>query len=295
MQKKKKGQRKKSTKSQKVVSIKSHRRSQQAKKEKLQESGKENVQIPRELIDVADLWGRALKEIGFEKVRMVDFFEDFGAFDVAPVVAKAAKEYPKVGTTRLSREGVIVEEFLSGKIELDLGELLMMWLPIAYSHHRPQHGAYEKEKVMEKATQTVLDTTRKLLGEVSLLESKLLLEPLFLIISGAKARQPLDRLFKTRLKSGRKPADRGAVIQEAKRLYDELMKILTPGFDKANKSVKKYKAICDAVDAAGIPDDGRYIADPLWERRSARQVAIYLTALTLERHESTVKRYLPAK
>lgn len=305
MEGKKKGQRKKSTKSQKVVSIKSHRRSQQAKKEA--------VRIETEI--QIDRIRKVSQQLGLGGESPVRHFDDFSADDLPPirpiaqhVLEKLAKEHPKEEwTNEMARramsgewKGELVKDLATGKIELNLILILSTWMPFAYEHHCPRHGKYAKDKVIEKATETLLEMTRKLLEYVDRIPVQVIFEPWFLAIYGGKARRPLDKLFKTKLKSGRKPADRGAVIQEAKKLYDELLKILTPGFDSGG-AFEKWK-LCEEL-VSGLQKqlhlryqfDVEKLVGKVFAFRNSRRAAQFLIAKMFQKSERQIQRYLFGK
>ena len=108
-----------------------------------------------------------------------------------------------------------------------------------------------------------------------------------------QTRDWIDKAFKIKFPSGRKPAPPDEPgKQAALRLFNELTKILIPGFDKANKSVPKIRAAFDAVALAGLPDPDSRIADQLWGKRSPKQAAICLTAQKLNRSERQVRRWV---
>jgi len=186
------------------------------------------------------------------------------------------------------------------EITLDLPGLLSLWLPMAYQTHLPRGAKYEKSAILDEAVTTVQEMLVYLKAFLEKTPHRAVMESWNLVLankgSGAsvqRTRKLMERAFKIRFKPGRKtlPAEKSG-MEAAIGLYNELMEILIPGFDKTNKSVTKYKAACDAVDAAGIPDGDRQIADQLWKRRSPKQVAIYLTAQKVQKSESSIKRYL---
>jgi len=204
------------------------------------------------------------------------------------------------------RSTVIVENrnirFSLGVLEitLDLPGLLSLWLPMAYQTHLPKGAKYEKSAILDEAVTTVQEMLVYLKAFLEKTPHRAVMESWNLVLankgSGARVqrtRKLMEKAFRTKFKAGRKPVPAEKSGKEAAiKLYAQLMEILIPGFDKTNRSVTKYKAVCDAVDAAGIPNSDSQIADQLWERRSPKQVAVYLTAQKLQKSESSINRYL---
>ena len=185
------------------------------------------------------------------------------------------------------------------KLRLNLSILKAFWQIEVYEDYVREQGAYDKTDLLERTNQTLDEMLLYAKRDLAGAGLKAFLEPLLLI--GPKrqdsdiqqSRATISKILKVRLKPGRKPVPPDESGEQAAiELYDELLEILKPGFDKTDKSTTKYKAVCDAVDTAGIPDGDRQIADQLWERRSPKQVAAYLTAENLQKSESSIKRYL---
>jgi len=244
-----------------------------------------------------------LEQLGIGGGPAGQFVDDFGLDEerLLEAMAKAllgvVKEYPEVKKILEDPKSrvTLVHKIGTGNIELPLIPILSTWLPFAYEHHLPRHGDYEKEKVLEKATQTLMDMIRHLFEYVlDNLEAHILVQPWILTTAGGKARKVLDRELKIKLKPGRKPADRESNEQEIVQTYKDTLKILTPGWDENDRSTNKMTAALAATNAAGIKDDN-YTADQMWCKRSVKQAAIYLTAQKLGISESTVKRHLSGK
>ena len=183
------------------------------------------------------------------------------------------------------------------EVKLDLPAYFAYELIAEYGSHVPKDEKYSREETLEKAEDLLcekLDYLYRYLQQVPLrgrLDShNLVIAHRYGQLSLKEERESSNRDFKIKFPGGRRRDDSGR--QAAMRIFNELTKILIPGFDKANKSVPKIRAAFDAVALAGLPDPDSRIADQLWGKRSPKQAAICLTAQKLNRSERQVRRWV---
>jgi len=193
--------------------------------------------------------------------------------------------------------------FVTAKIDLPF--LFAIWLPMLYRSYLPKNEKYEKKAVLDQAIETLCEMLNYLDKFLRKTPLQALMESFNLVLahkadfegmSVEKTRAWMSRDFKIKFPAGRKPAPfEDSKKEKVIQTYSELMEILIPGFDKNNQSVTKYKAACDAVDSAGIPNDDGQTADQIWEKRSPKQAAIYLIAKKFETSERHIRRWVLEK
>jgi len=139
------------------------------------------------------------------------------------------------------------------EIKLDLPRYFACELIDGYEGYAAQDGKYEKEEVLKKAVSLLCDKLDYIHRDLQQTATRGLLDSHNLVIAhrrdfGGKLslreeRRESNKHYKIKLKPGRKPArDDDPKKQRAIQLYNKLIGILIPGFDKTNKSVKKIKA-----------------------------------------------------
>ena len=248
--------------------------------------------------ELGDAFERAIRELG-EKPRQKKAKKE-------EKPARLHIDFPELTDPQRLRErfGDALEEHIGVFHEalfvaIHIPKLVSMTLPQIYDLYLPEEGDYDPKEVL---AETVEQQRVMLMFLKDFLERNLnraLEEALNfavqekLPLSQAELRNKIEAQYRIRFDPGRPPEPEDSEqAKKIKALYETLERILKPGFDRV--IVTKMKAALDAAEYCNQLKPMRVdtIADKLWSRRSVKQAAVWLTALTLDVSESTVKRHI---
>ncbi len=191
--------------------------------------------------------------------------------------------------------------------KLDLPTYFAIQLTTLYWSYIPKHGKYKREKVLDKALSTLQEILVYLHKYLQLTGDRGFLEPYNLVLAHSgdfggqaidKVRARMDKTFKIKFPSGRKPTrlDESGK-QAAIRLYSELMAVLAPDFD-GESDFKKMEVCEKAVSQYKTELNLRYEIDvqklalKVYGHKKSKSAAVFLIAKILPKSERQIRRYL---